>query len=404
MIIYKGNLLTPEKFYPLASSTWDEDEKAAMQKVIDSNNFTMGSEVQAFENRFAEYHNVRHAIMVNSGSSANLLLLNATMFLNSGALAKGDSIIVPTVSWSTTYFPIHQLGMRLIFVDVDPGTLNIDVDLIEKAITPTTKAIFAVNLLGNPADWIRLREIALKHDLILLEDNCESMGASIGNELTGTFGIGGTFSTFFSHHISTMEGGLVTTNDTNLYEIMLSLRAHGWTRNLPADNSVFPKTGNDWDDLFRFVLPGYNFRPLEMEGSIGTSQLRKLNQFVETRRNNASHFINLLSNRQCFRTQASNGNSSWFGFSLVLTGKLKGLRRELVSTLEKVGIETRPIVTGDFTQNPVMKYLNHQELGNYPVAADIHENGLFLGNHHYDLTYQLEKTSQLLSEFEEKYG
>jgi CDP-6-deoxy-D-xylo-4-hexulose-3-dehydrase len=257
---------------------------------------------------------------------------------------------------------------------------------------------------GEHTNLSKLKKIAKKHNLVLLEDNCESMGAELEGNQTGTFGIGGTFSTFFSHHISTMEGGLVVTNDTNLYEIMLSMRAHGWTRNLPATNTVFTKTGEPWDDLFRFVLPGFNFRPLELEGALGSSQIEKLSQFVKVRRDNAEIFKKIMKSKNDFRIQAENGTSSWFGFSIVLTGKLKGLRRELVEILNQSGIESRPIVTGDFTQNPVLKHLNHAPLIDYPVAADIHENGLFLGNHHYDLNLQLEKLSQVLSEFEDTHG
>ena len=166
--------------------------------------------------------------------------------------------------------------------------------------------------------------------MILLEDNCESMGASLGEKQAGTFGLGGTFSSFFSHHISTMEGGMILTDDEALFQTMRSLRAHGWTRDLPMNNHVHNKSGTSWDDLYRFVLPGYNLRPLEIEAAIGKVQLSKLDSFIATRRTNARRFQDLLSDREGYRFQSENGQSSWFGFSIILEGKLKGLRNELV--------------------------------------------------------------------------
>jgi CDP-6-deoxy-D-xylo-4-hexulose-3-dehydrase len=188
-------------FYPLASSTWDDEEYAAMQQVIKNGKFTMGEQVSTYEENFAEYIGSKYAVMSNSGSSANLLMIAGAKYVKDSPLKEGDSIIVPAVSWSTTYYPIHQLGYELSFVDIDIETLNLDCDAVEKSITDNTKCIFAVNLLGNPANLNRLREIAKNHNLILFEDNCESLGSQIENKFTGTFGTAGTFSSFFSHHI-----------------------------------------------------------------------------------------------------------------------------------------------------------------------------------------------------------
>jgi len=232
-------------FYPLASSTWDKNEYDALQRVIDSGNFTMGQEVKLFESEFATKIGASHAVMFNSGSSANLALIAALKYMQNSPLSDGDSVIVPAVSWSTTYYPIHQLGFTLSFVDIDSRTLNIDINKVRESITKKTKAIFTVNLLGNPSDLITLRKIAEEFNLLLLEDNCESLGATIEGKQAGTFGVGGTYSSFFSHHICTMEGGLVVTDSVALDQTLRSLRAHGWTRDLPADNFVFPKSGDE---------------------------------------------------------------------------------------------------------------------------------------------------------------
>jgi CDP-6-deoxy-D-xylo-4-hexulose-3-dehydrase len=380
-----------EPVFPLATTSWDEAEYAALQEVIASGRFTMGPRVAEFERRCAAAFGAGHAVMVNSGSSANLLAVAAAVLTPDIDLNAGDEVIVPAVSWATTYYPLHQYGLRLKFVDIDLDTLNLDLEAVEAAIGPRTKAIFAVNLLGNPVDYDRLLDIARRHDLVVLEDNCESMGATFGERATGTFGVMGTLSAFFSHHISTMEGGVVLTDDDALRQRLVSLRAHGWTRELPADNVVHPKTGEPFDDLFRFVLPGYNVRPLEMSGALGTAQLAKLPSLIEGRRANAELFRAQMSDLAPFvRLQRETGRSSWFGFSLVLEGTLAGRRRDVVQALTAVGIECRPIVAGNFARNPVLAYMDADVPSALPAADKVHDDGLFVGNHHYPIGQQID--------------
>ena len=259
--------------YPLASTTWDQEEISAVTQLLISGDLTMGKQVKEFEKQFAAYIGTRYAVMFNSGSSANLAMLAAIKYVKNSKLSEGDQIIVPAVSWSTTYYPVNQMGFVLDFVDINLDTLNIDIAQVEKKITPKTKAIFTVNLLGNPSNLISLKELADKYDLILLEDNCESLGASINGKLAGSFGHMSSHSFYFSHHICTMEGGMVNTDSKELMETLVSIRAHGWTRGLEPNNSVHPRSNNEWDDLFRFVLPGYNLRPIELSGAIGKVQL-----------------------------------------------------------------------------------------------------------------------------------
>jgi len=391
------------KNYPLASTTWGVEEYDAMQRVIASGRFTMGSEVHSFEQDFARHVGAKFAVMLNSGSSANLALLTSLRYRSEPFISPGDEIIVPAVSWSTTYYPVNQAGCVLKFVDIDPDTLNLDVKKVVEAITEKTKAIFVVNLLGNPAEWSKLQDIAAKYNLLLIEDNCESLGAKFSGQYTGTLGFAGTYSSFFSHHISTMEGGMVTTNDEAMYHTLKSIRAHGWTRDLPDKNFVFDKTGATWDDMFRFVLPGYNLRPLEIEAAIGKEQLKKLDSFVTARRENADYFLKMISDLSDFRPQKEVGESSWFGFSLVLQGKLKGHRSELVTLLDTAGIESRPIVTGNFTRNPVIKHLDCALIPSLPVADDIHDNGLFVGNHHFNLTKEIDLLAKVLLDFSRRH-
>lgn len=386
--------------YSLASSTWDHEEVEMASKLLASGNLTMGPQVADFEKQFAKYIGTKYAVMFNSGSSANLGIFAGLKFMKNSPLKPGDHILVPAVSWSTTYYPVNQCGFILDFVDIDSKTLNIDVDLVRSAIKPNTKAIFAVNLLGNPADLLALRNIAEEHNILLIEDNCESLGAQIKNQKTGSFGIAGSHSFFFSHHICTMEGGMVTTNSLELAEAMISIRAHGWTRGLPDQNSVFDKSKNHWEDFFRFVLPGYNLRPLEISGAIGQIQLRKFPKFLEARRNNAKKFTNLLLNSDSYQIQHEIGESSWFGFSIILKGKLAGKRDQLLKFLESNKIDTRPIVAGNFTINPVMEHLEFSPLPQLPNANLIHLEGFFIGNHHFDVSTEIDQIYLLLKNFE----
>jgi CDP-6-deoxy-D-xylo-4-hexulose-3-dehydrase len=385
--------------YCLASSTWDEKEINAIKNVIQSNMYTMGNYVNQFENEFAKFTNSKYCVMVNSGSSANLLMVAALFYTKDNPLQAGDEVIVPAVSWPTTYYPLSQYGLKLKFVDVDLQTLNYDLSQLKTAISEKTKLIMAVNLLGNPNDFNIIKELIKDKNIRLIEDNCESMGATLNNKQSGTFGIMGSFSSFYSHHIATMEGGLIITDDEELYHILLCLRAHGWTRNLPKFNQVCgEKSDNKFIESFRFVLPGYNVRPIEMSGAIGIEQLKKLPEFINTRRKNAKHFIELFKNNNHYIIQKEIGNSSWFGFSIIINPHSNFKRLDIINTLEKNNIETRPIVAGNFAKNEVMKYFNYSIHNNLINAEIIDTNGFFVGNHQIDIRMHIDMLYKLLSQ------
>ena len=384
--------------FPLATSSWGQEEIDAMQRVIASGMYTMGQKVQAFERDFAQYIGSRHCVMVNSGSSANLLMVAALFYTRNHGLQlqRGDEVIVPAVSWSTTYYPLYQYGLKIRFVDIDLHTLNYDLDQLEKAVSDKTRMIMAVNLLGNPNDFGRIQQIIGQRDIVLIEDNCESMGASYHGRKAGTFGVMGSFSSFFSHHISTMEGGLIVTDNEELYQILLSLRAHGWTRNLPKHNLVCgDKSDDPFEESWRFVLPGYNVRPLEMEGAIGVEQVKKLPGFVSARRKNGKAFQAAMANHQDILIQKEIGESSWFGFSLVIRPGSKLTRPVLVEKLVEAGFECRPIVAGNFAKNEVVKYFDSETPFPLRNATHIDTYGVFVGNHHYEIPEAISTLAQL---------
>jgi len=384
--------------FPLATATWGQEEQDAMQRVIASGMFTMGANVQAFERDFAKYVGSNHCVMVNSGSSAVLLMVAALFYTKNKdkKLKRGDEVIVPAVSWSTTYYPLYQYGLKIKFVDIDLQTLNYDLDQLEQAVTDNTRAIMAVNLLGNPNNFERIKQIIGSRNILLMEDNCESMGAKFQGKHAGTFGVMGCFSTFFSHHISTMEGGLIVTDDEELFQILLSLRAHGWTRNLPKHNLVCADKSDDpFEESFRFVLPGYNVRPLEIEGALGVEQVKRLPSIIEERRKNGQLFQSAMNEHAELLIQQEIGESSWFGFSLVIRPGSSISRKELVAKLNNLGFECRPIVAGNFAKNQVVNYFNFEVHGSLSHAEYIDKNGLFVGNHHYAIPEAIDALASL---------
>ena len=359
----------------------------------------MGDSVKKFEDDFSNFLNTKYCVMTSSGSTANLLATAALFYTKNPKLKRGDEVIVPAVSWSTTYFPLQQYGLKLKFVDIDLETLNYDLDALRDSLSDQTKMIMAVNLLGNPNDFDVINEMIEGKEILLLEDNCESMGAEYKRKQAGTFGIMGTFSTFFSHHMATMEGGFVTTNDQELYHILLSLRAHGWTRNLPKENHVSNKSDDWFEESFRFVLPGYNVRPVEMSGAIGIEQLKKLPEFLEKRRQNAKLFLKLFKDHPDFIIQKDIDCSSWFGFSLIIKPESNLDRKIVVQKLIDNGVECRPIVTGDFTQNEVMRYFDYEIHGELKNAQHLHKNGFFVGNSQIDLQKEIKFLLKILNTF-----
>ncbi len=376
--------------YNLAESSWGQEEIEVLHKVIDEGRFTMGDSVKRFEEDFAQKFGVKHALMTSSGSTANLVGIASLFFKKDRPLQRGDEVIVPSISWATTFYPLQQYGLKMKFLDVELETLNMDVSQLEKALTPKTRMVVGVSILGNPCALDVIRDFCNKNGLIFFEDNCESMGAELNGKPCGTFGDIGTFSSFFSHHISTMEGGILVTNDEELYHIAKSIRAHGWSRDLPSDSKVFEKGKDDFFEAYRFILPGYNARPLEMSGAIGIEQLKKLDQMIDVRRKNADLFVRLFGSDERFIIQQENGKSSWFAFTLILHPDLKISRDHINQGLRNANIEFRIITGGNFLRHDVIRYFDYDCVGDIKNANIAHDRGFFVGNFPRDITKEIE--------------
>jgi CDP-6-deoxy-D-xylo-4-hexulose-3-dehydrase len=383
-------------FYELAVSTWGREEFDAIQKVIASNRLTIGPHVAAFEEAFAAYHGRKYAVMVNSGSSANLVSVAALFYKKDRPLVRGDEVIVPAISWATTYHPLQQYGLKLKIVDVDLQTINMDCRQLEAAMGPRTRAIVGVSILGNPAALDVMRRFADERGLYFLEDNCESMDAELAGRKAGTFGHISTFSTFFSHHISTMEGGLVTTDDRELFELVKSMRAHGWIRDLPPDSSLYEKRDDDFYEAYRFILPGYNVRPIELSGAIGIEQLKKLPSMTAERRKNWKLFQSLFDGDNRFIIQRENGKSSAFSFTIILNPEAKLSRPKIMQSLKQADIGYRIITGGCITRHDVIKHYDYACVDDLPNANVAHDQGFFVGNHPFDLRPQIERLREVL--------
>lgn len=377
--------------YPLASISWDAKEYQAGMKVLSGDMYSMGAYTEKFEKEYAEWAGTKYAIFCNSGSSANLLALAACLHDPRSRLAVGDEVLVPSVSWSTTYAPIMQLGLVPKLVDVDVTDYNLCPRLLSEAITKNTRAVFAVNLLGVSCKYDEILSLCADNNLILLEDNCESMGAEYGGAKTGSFGLVSTHSTFFSHHMATMEGGICCTNDELLSEILRSLRAHGWIRNVKNEElfyQYFPAPKGSFDEKFHFVLPGFNFRPTEISAAIGIEQISKLDSFIENRRRNAVYFKRCLEDSSSsLSLQAEVGNSSWFGFGLI--AESASHRQEVLKTLIDHDIEVRPIVSGNMARQPMFSSLG-LDPRDFKNAERIHETGFMVGNHQFDISRNID--------------
>ncbi len=374
---------------PLNSNTLGDEEINAAVAVLKSGFFTMGAKCLQFEEQFAEFMGVKNAIFVNSGSSANLIaafaLANVDVPLGQGKkrLKPGDEVIVPAVTWSTTIWPIVQAGGVPVLVDSDPKTLQMDLQQVEDAIGPKTVAIFPVHVLGNAVPLTPLQSLAKKHGLWLVEDTCESLGTRSQGKWVGTQGDVGTFSFFFSHHITTIEGGMLVTDNDNLAELFRCLRAHGWTRHLKKRAEVEARHP-EIDPRFLFVNTGFNLRPTEINAALGMIQLKKLNDFNFHRRKVVSQwnqeFAPLMA-RGFFESMkpTESAEATWFGYPILC--KTPELRKKLQNHLEAQGIETRPIICGNIARQPAFRNIPHRVQGSLKGADQIMDCGLFWGAH-----------------------
>jgi len=373
---------------PLNTNTMGAEETEAAKAVIDSGFVTMGRHCREFEAAFAKYIGAKHAVMVNSGSSANLLaaftLANPICPLGGRRrITPGSEVIVPALTWSTTVWPFVQAGAVPVFVDCDPVTLQMQPEMIEAAITPRTTAIAIVHVLGGAVDITAIRQIADRHGLWLFEDTCESLGVLWDGKQVGSFGHLGSFSFYFAHHITTIEGGMVVTDDDELADLMRSMRAHGWTRHMEsgaAQAAAHPEI----DSRFLFITTGFNLRPTDINGAIGSIQLRKLDQFNARRREVARALDDGLADlSRDGRLQPMRFDPRCtpapFGYPVLCRSNEE--RNAFQKHLEANGVETRPVICGNLARQPALAHVEHRVPHPLTGADRVMDCGLYWGTH-----------------------
>jgi CDP-6-deoxy-D-xylo-4-hexulose-3-dehydrase len=399
------NANKPQRYwYPLSLATYDVEEVLAAVDSLCSFRTTMWDKTAAFEDRFAGLHGVQEAVMVNSGSSADLLIAFGLMNPAVARLAPGDEVLVPSVTWPTQLWSLLMAGLRIRVVDTDPSTFNVDLDDLEAKITDRTRAISLVHLMGNPCDMDRVVSICERHDLVLFEDCCESLGASWRGRPVGSFGAAGSYSFFFSHHITTMEGGMVVTDDAALADVLRRLRAHGWSRNAKAAPSTVP---SGVDPRYTFLDWGFNLRPTELQASFGLVQLDRLPGFQEHRLKNADRFARALEEAGGtirLMTVAEGGHCSWFALPMIVAPDAGFTRDELTAHLEAEGVETRPIVAGNLTRHPVSAQFPDMQGQHLPGADAVHDRGFYVGLHPVDGIESVERLAALITGFAARNG
>lgn len=393
---------------PYALAVHNKKETARVLKVLKEHRTNTGKETQEFEHKIAQYFGKRYAVMVNSGSSANLLALD---LLN---LPPGSEVITPLLTFSTTIAPILQHNLIPVFTDVQEGKYVINVNQIEELITEKTKAIIVPLLLGNVPDVEKIANIAKKHNLFFVEDSCDTLGATFKRKPTGTYSDISTTS-FFGSHIITAggNGGMILVNKENWRDTLKMLRGWGRSSSLFSESENIEERfkkkvdGIAYDAKFVFETIGYNFLPNEMGAAFGNAQLEKLEVFKKTRERNFQILLRFFEKFEKFfilPKQDPRVKTQWLAFPLTIKKGARFTRLELVTYLEKNNIQTRPIFTGNILRQPGFRNIPHRIIKDgCPVTDSIMERGFVVGCHHGLEKEHLEKLENVFKSFLENY-
>jgi len=336
---------------------------------------TKGPETVELEKQWSSWLGCNHSIFVNSGSSANLLMLYALKV--SGKL-KNNKVVVPGLSWATDLSPVMQLGLDPILCDCNLRNLSIETRHLREIFhIKRPSVLILVSVLGMVPDMDEILSLCSEYNVTLLEDGCESMGASFGENKIGTLGEMSSFSTYFGHHISTIEGGFVSTNDEDLYDVLLSLRSHGWGRDWSLDKQLNLKNKyniSDFDSQYSFYYPGFNLRSTDLQAHIGLGQLKKLDDRIQIRQNNFNLLQKAIKNEYWKPEETQNSVSSNFAYPIIHPG-----RNHIIKQLEGK-VETRPILAGSMGRQPM--YLDKYREVNLNNCDEVHNYGFYIPNHH----------------------
>ena len=387
--------------YPLLSNAFNSNDINCGIKVLKSKQLTISKITKKFEKNFAKVVGSKYALMTNSGSSANLLALSAiTNPVFKYRLKPGDEVLIPAVCWSTSLWPIVQNHLKPVFVDVELNTFNMCLNDLEKKISKRSKAILIIHVLGTSVDMIKLEKIVKKNNLLLIEDTCESLGAKYNKKTLGSYGDFGTYSFYYSHQITSGEGGMVVCNNKFNYNLLKSLRSHGWSRDIKLDQKYIKKFKHI-DHRFLFINSGYNLRPTEIQAAIANNQLKRLKQFMKIRNKNRNLLIDTIKKHKNWNNQFKFVNfskeikPSWFGLPILINENYKSVKQKFLQFLTKCGIENRPIISGNFANQPsAFLYNLNPKKEKFKNAQIIEDLGFFIGLHTQELNL---KDAQFIS-------
>ena len=373
--------------YSLLENAFSKEDLQKGINVLKTGRLTISKITHKFEKTFAKGNQSNFALMCNSGSSANLLMVAAACNpLRKNSLKKGDEVILPAICWSTSLWPLVQHGLKPVFVDIDVKTLNMSIEDLKKKITKKTKAIMCVHILGVSTNMSEILSICKKKKLTLFEDTCESLGSKFKKRKLGNFGDFASYSFYYSHQITSGEGGMVVCKNKDDYELLKCLRSHGWSRNTKFHN-YYKKKYKNLDEKFLFINSGYNLRPLDVTAAIANNQYKRLNQFMKARSDNRKLIIDTIlenknwNNQFIFIEPEKEMSPSWFGLPVLINEKLKKKKTTLLRFLDKKKIENRPIVSGNFLNQPAIKLYNLSTKNKFFNSQLVEESGFFIGLH-----------------------
>ena len=371
-----------------------EDKDSLVEFIQTSNRYTNGPKVKQFEKEWSEWLGVKHSLFVSSGSTANFLLLSAIKRRYN--LKKGDKVLVPAMTWVTNVAPIIQLGLKPIFCDVERDTFSFDLEHMARLHQEhhDIRLVFVTHLFGIPAQINEFKKII--PNAFYIEDCCESHGAKIYDKKVGTLSEGSTFSSYFGHHMTTVEGGFVSTDDTELHELMRAKRSHGLARECSDEvYKKYIKRYPDVDKRFMFITDGYNFRNNEFGAVLGLSQLPRLDDMIKRRREVCDKFVSILKKYDdIFHIPNFDGNSS---FCLPFIAKDGYLRNDLQEHLEACGVEPRPLCSGNLLRQPFLS--EYEVFKEFPKVDYLHYHGFFIGNNHLVTDEEIEKLGFILDDY-----
>jgi len=361
----------------------DETKNALAKFILSASRLSMDVECKKFEQKFAQFQGSKHAVLFNSGASANLAMLQALK--NLGKLKDGDKIGYSALTWSTNTMPIIQLGMIPVIIDVTPEVINTtSVNLLERLKTTDLKAFFITNILGFTGDIDVIMNICIERNIILIEDNCESLGTILPQGKAGNFGIGGSFSFFVAHHMSTIEGGMVCTNDDEFAEMLTIVRANGWDRNLSEHQQQKWRAQfnieSEFQAKYTFYDLAYNLRPTEITGFLGQYQMQFLEENIKIREKNYFRIENKIKENPDFLHLNHSHISTLSTFAFPFICKTPELRTLYINKFMEAGVEIRPMIAGNMQEQPFYKkYVSEEYL--LPGANMMHRNGFYSGNY-----------------------